>query len=117
VIDTTDKATSRLVLERVRRVLLCGDPRDEHLGPVGDTAGDLSAPALNACSRIRGVSRDTPADRHHPVARPKRDGAPPPGRCQPPWRSHYEYRSDADASGVHDRTSLRYRVHRSLVTL
>jgi hypothetical protein len=27
------------------------------------------------------------------------------------------YRSDADASGVHHRTSLQHRVHRSLVTL
>jgi hypothetical protein len=33
------------------------------------------------------------------------------------WRTHHEYRSDADASGLHDRTSLRHRVHRSLVTL
>ena len=41
MIDTTDKATSRLLLERRRRVLLRGDPRDEHLGPVGDTAGGL----------------------------------------------------------------------------
>lgn len=42
MIDTTNKASSRLVLERIRRVLLRGDPRDEHLSPVGDTAGGLS---------------------------------------------------------------------------
>jgi hypothetical protein len=95
VIDTTDKASFRLVLERIRRVLLRGDPRDEHLGPVGDTAGGLSGAGIERLLKnSRRVARH--AGSHHPVARPKRDGAPPHGRCQPPRQREREF-----APGAH----------------
>lgn len=86
MIDTTDNATSRLVLECVRRVLLCGDPRDdEHLGPVGDPAGGLSGV---------GIERLLKNSRH--VAR--HTGGPPPSSCSAEARWHATSRSPSAAS-------------------
>jgi hypothetical protein len=94
VIGKTDKARSRHLLERIRRVLLRGDPRDEHLGPGGDTAGGVSGAGIErllkgfeACretrrrtASMRDVRRSLLRDYDRS---PKRDGTPPPGRCQP----------------------------------
>jgi hypothetical protein len=90
VIDTTDKASSRLVLERIRRVLLRGDPRDEHLGPVADTAGGLSG---------AGIERLLKNSRH--VAR--HAGGPPPSSCSAEARWRATSRSTSAASAKRAR--------------
>jgi hypothetical protein len=83
VIDTTDKAH---LLERIRRVLLRGDPRDEHLGPGGDAAGGVSGAGIERLlkdSRPKGC----PPQDTEPDARA--EGTSPDESLRPPFFSEF----------------------------
>ena len=91
MIDTTDKATSTLVLERVRGVLLCGDPRDEHRS------------GWRYCGRPERTGIERLLKNSRSVAR--HAGGPPPSSRSPEARWRATSRSTSAASAKRARVA------------